>query len=290
MTALPALSEGKTVGEALSFAAARLGEAGIERPQAEARLLLEAASGRGRGQIIAFPEHALTAAQSDLFNTLVSRRCAREPISRIFGSREFWSLRFQVGPATLDPRPDSETLVAAVLTRIPRSQRRACASRSWHRNRLSSSRAALGTAAGQGGRNRYRRRGPRDRSGKCGSAGSQRPGRVQTGRLGARHIRAIRRHPLQSALYPIPGDRWLGAGGVEYDPRAALDGGPDGLAAYRALLPQAARCLKPGGLLALEIGAGQGPAVRALATDAGLIDLGSAEDLAGIERCLLFNR
>jgi release factor glutamine methyltransferase len=62
------------------------------------------------------------------------------------------------------------------------------------------------------------------------------------------------------------------------------------LSAYRALIPQAAERLKPGGLLALEIGAGQGPAVRGLATHAGLTDLGGAEDLAGIERCLLFSR
>jgi release factor glutamine methyltransferase len=75
-----------------------------------------------------------------------------------------------------------------------------------------------------------------------------------------------------------------------YDPRGALDGGADGLSAYRALIPQAARRLKAGGLLALEIGAGQGGAIRGLAGDAGLTDRGSARDLAGIERCLLFAR
>jgi release factor glutamine methyltransferase len=77
---------------------------------------------------------------------------------------------------------------------------------------------------------------------------------------------------------------------AQYDPRGALDGGADGLSAYRALIPQAAERLKPAGLLALEIGAGQGGAVRALAAHAGLTDLGGAEDLAGIERCLLFSR
>jgi release factor glutamine methyltransferase len=73
-----------------------------------------------------------------------------------------------------------------------------------------------------------------------------------------------------------------------HDPRAALDGGADGLDAYRALLPQAERLLKPGGLLALEIGQGQGGAIRGLARAAGLRESGSASDLAGIERCLLF--
>jgi release factor glutamine methyltransferase len=75
---------------------------------------------------------------------------------------------------------------------------------------------------------------------------------------------------------------------ANYDPRAALDGGADGLDAYRALLPQAKRLLKPGGLLALEIGQGQGPALRALADGAGFGESGGASDLAGIERCLLF--
>ena len=75
-----------------------------------------------------------------------------------------------------------------------------------------------------------------------------------------------------------------------YDPRLALDGGPDGLDAYRALIPEAVRCLKLGGLLALEIGAGQGDAVRNLARAADLTVLGGAEDLGGIERCLLFAR
>jgi len=73
-----------------------------------------------------------------------------------------------------------------------------------------------------------------------------------------------------------------------YDPHAALDGGTDGLEAYRALLPQAKRLLKTGGLVALEIGQGQGPAIRDLARAAGLCESRSASDLAGIERCLLF--
>src|SRR3954468_17323222 len=113
------MTDAGSVGEALLWATTHLSEAGIERPQAEARILLEAATGRSRGQIIAFSEHALTAAQSDRFDAMLARRCAREPISRILGSREFWSLRFAVGPATLDPRPDSETLISAVLERIP---------------------------------------------------------------------------------------------------------------------------------------------------------------------------
>jgi release factor glutamine methyltransferase len=279
-----------TLGEALARAATRLGKAGIERPQAEARILLEAASGRGRGQIIAFPEHVLTAAQWETFESQVSRRCAREPISRILGNREFWSLQFAVGPATLDPRPDSETLVAAVLARIP------------DRN---AALAILDLGTGTGclllalTSELPQARGvgididaaARDTA--AANAAALGLGARAEFRLGdwARDISAqfdvIVSNPPYIESLAIDG---LAPEVAQYDPRGALDGGPDGLSAYRALIPQAAQRLKSGGLIALEIGAGQGPAVRALAMDAGLTDLGSAQDLAGIERCLLFTR
>jgi release factor glutamine methyltransferase len=279
-----------TVGEALIQAVKRLGEAGIERPQAEARILLEAASGRGRGQIIAFPEHPLTPAQCENFEAQVARRCAREPISRILGSREFWSLRFAVGPATLDPRPDSETLVAAVLARIPDRDAEIAL-------------LDLGTGTGclllallselpqARGIGIDISAAARD----IAAANAKALGLEEQAefRLGdwSRDISAqfdvILSNPPYIESTSIDG---LEPEVAQFDPRAALDGGADGLSAYRALIPQAAERLKPGGLLALEIGAGQGPAVRGLATDAGLTDLGSAEDLAGIERCLLFSR
>ena len=279
-----------TVGAALIQAAKRLGEAGIERPQAEARILLEAASGLGRGQIIGFPEHPLTPAQRDLFDAQVSRRCAREPISRILGSREFWSLRFDLGPETLDPRPDSETLVAAVLERVP-------------------DRAAplslldLGTGTGclllallselpnaEGVGVDISDPAVSFAHGNAEELCLSERARFVTGDW-ARDISAqfdvIVSNPPYIESTAIEG---LEPEVAKFDPRAALDGGPDGLAAYRALIPQAAERLKPGGLLALEIGAGQGPAVRGLAIHAGLTDLGGAQDLAGIERCLLFAR
>jgi release factor glutamine methyltransferase len=279
-----------TVGEALIRAAKRLGEAGIERPQAEARILLAAASARGRGQIIAFPEHPLPPAESEVFEAQVARRCAREPISRILGSREFWSLQFSVGPATLDPRPDSETLVAAVLARIPDRDAEialldlgtgtgclllALLSELPHARGIGIDispaardiAAANATALGLDARSEFR--------------------------IGdwARDISA----QFDVILSNPPYVESTSIDGLEpevalFDPRAALDGGADGLSAYRAVIPQAAERLKSGGLLALEIGAGQGTAVRALANNVGLNDLGGAADLAGIERCLLFSR
>jgi release factor glutamine methyltransferase len=274
----------------LALAAQRLGEAGIERPQAEARILLEAATGRGRGQIIAFPEHKLDAAQSDRFEMFVSRRCTREPVSRILGHREFWSLNFAIGPATLDPRPDSETLVAAVLARIP------------DRN-AAITLLDLGTGTGclllallselpqATGLGIDISAAARDIA--AANAEALGLGAHAEFRLGdwARDISAqfdvIVSNPPYIESTAIDG---LAPEVSRYDPRGALDGGVDGLSAYRALIPQAARRLKAGGLLALEIGAGQGGAIRGLAGDAGLTDRGSARDLAGIERCLLFAR
>jgi release factor glutamine methyltransferase len=288
MTALPAMSEAKTVGAALDGAALRLRDAGIERPQAEARILLEAASGRGRGQIIAFPEHALTAAQRDLFDALVSRRCAREPVSRILGNREFWSLRFAVGPATLDPRPDSETLVAAVLASV--SDRNAeiaildlgtgtgCLLLALLSELPKATGVGIDISASA-------------RETAAANAESLGLGDRAEFRLGdwARDISAQFDVIVSNPPYiESAGIDALAPEVAQYDPRGALDGGPDGLSAYRALIPQATERLKPGGRLALEIGAGQGAAVRALAAHAGLTDLGGAQDLAGIERCLLF--
>jgi len=279
-----------TIGEALAQATKRLAEVGIERPQAEARILLEAASGRGRGQIIAFAEHALSPEQWDQFDAQVARRCAREPVSRILGRREFWSMTFAVGPATLDPRPDSETLVAAVLARIPdrnaelelldlgtgtgclllallselpRAKGVGIDISAEARDTAAANAAALGLAA----RADFR----------LGD---------WTRDISAQFDVIVSNPPyIESNL--IAG---LAPEVAQYDPRRALDGGTDGLSAYRTLIPQVAGCLRPGGLLALEIGAGQGPAVRVLAADAGFSDLGSANDLAGIERCMLFSK
>ncbi len=279
-----------TVGEALTRAAKRLGEAGIERPQAEARILLEAASGRGRGQLIAFPEQVLTEAQWATFEAQVGRRCAREPISRILGGREFWSLRFAVGPSTLDPRPDSETLISAVLARIPDRE-------------ASISLLDLGTGTG------------------ClllallselprasGIGIDIAPSALETAKANAEALGLAARASFQTGDWAsgisaqfdviVSNPPYIESKAIDglapevaqYDPRAALDGGADGLSAYRALIPQAAARLNPGGLLALEIGEGQGRAVRALAADAAFRDPGSVDDLAGIERCLLFTR
>ena len=109
---------GATVGGLLDAAAARLRAAGIEGARRDARLLLSTALGTTVEQVLGYPERAVTAAGRRRLAALVERRVGREPISRILGRREFWGLTLAVTPATLDPRPDSECLVEAVLREV----------------------------------------------------------------------------------------------------------------------------------------------------------------------------
>src|SRR5262249_45694560 len=95
----------------------RLSAAGVDTPTFEARLLLEAAAGISRLDILSEPQRALPDDSVDKLEALLRRREAREPMSHILGYKDFWSLRFAVSPAVLTPRPETETLVKTVLER-----------------------------------------------------------------------------------------------------------------------------------------------------------------------------
>src|SRR5262249_20115172 len=103
------------VETALADATARLSAAAVPDARRDARLLVASAPGWEAARVLAYPEAELTAAASRRLDDLLTRRTAREPISRILGYREFWSLRFELSADTLDPRPDSETLIEAAL-------------------------------------------------------------------------------------------------------------------------------------------------------------------------------
>ncbi len=106
---------GETLGDAVRAAQRSLAAAGVEDAGRDARLLAAAAAGVDTADIIARPERALPADEHDRLQSMVARRCAREPVSRILGVREFYGRPFALSPATLDPRPDSETLIGAAL-------------------------------------------------------------------------------------------------------------------------------------------------------------------------------
>ncbi len=275
------------IGQLLVWASGELAAAGIAESRRDARLLLQAAAGLDAAQIIGFPERDLGAAAEAGFASLIGRRKAREPVSRILGRREFWSLPFIVSRHTLDPRPDSETLIEAVLERLANRQ-------------APISILDLGTGTGcllLALLSEY--------PAASGLGVDIQPGAVVTARENAGALDLAARsefrvgdwgrdltgpydlvvsNPPYIAATAIPA---LDPEVAGYDPLPALDGGRDGLAAYRALAPDAARLLRPGGILVLEIGQGQGDSVCEIMARAGLAIIGLRADLAGIERCII---
>jgi len=283
-------AEAATQGAALAAATARLAAAGVPAPRRDARLLLVRALDGGRETLLAAPETPLGGAAARAFETLLARRAAREPVSRILGRREFWSLEFRITPHTLDPRPDSETVVGAALERLPG------AGDGLELLDLGTGCGALllallserPGARGVGvDRSEGAARAARENARALGLAGRARfVVGDWGGALGGRFNLVVTNPPYVreadiAALEPEV---------ARYEPRGALAGGGDGLAAYRALAPDLARLLKPGAVAALEIGAGRAAEVAAILKGAGLAVESAHRDLAGMVRCLVARR
>jgi len=267
--------------------AGRLAAAGIDAARGEAWLLLGAATGQSRAALMAGVPVTLSAGQEARLEALMRRRLAREPIAYILGEKEFWSLRFEVGPAVLIPRPETETVVEAALAQVAD---RAAPLRILDLGTGSGclllallselpsatgvgtdiSAAALAIAA----RN----------ASALGLAGRSELRQGDWGRALAPPFDLIVSNPPYVALADWPG---LQPDVRDFEPSAALLAGSDGLAAYRALAPDCARLLAPGGRLCLEIGQGQGEAVARILMGEGLQVGERRRDLAGIERCLV---
>jgi release factor glutamine methyltransferase len=266
-----------TLGEMAAEATAALGD------RREARLVVAAALGLDPASLLGWPERPIDEAARARAAEFVRRRAAGEPLSRLRGTREFWSLTFALSPETLDPRPETETLVAAALDAVPD---RAAPLRLLDLGTgtgclLLALLSELPNAWGIGV----------DRA--VGAAARARANAATLG-LGRRAVFLAAdwgaaldgRFDLIVSNPPyIPsGDIASLAPEVRRDPRPALDGGADGLGAYRALAPDLARLL--GGTAVLELGAGQARAVTGIMRSAGLDIRGVHPDLAGIERCL----
>lgn len=275
------------VGGTLDGATAQLHAAGVPGARRDARLLLAHVLGVGVEAILGRPERPVTPSQSAAFDALRARRAAREPLSRILGEREFWGLGLRLSAATLDPRPDSETLVEAVLDGLPnRGEAGAVLDLGTGSGcLLLALLSALPKASGLGiDLDPAAVRTARDNARRLGLAGRARFAVGDWGETLAGGWKVIVSNPpyiREGAIDSLAPEVAL------YEPRRALDGGSDGLSAYRSLVPQLPRLLASDGLAVLEVGAGQAAAVEALLAAAGLVSKGRRRDLAGLDRCVI---
>ena len=265
----------ETVGAALRAAVTALSKAGVPGAVWEARHLTPT-------RILTDPGRALT--RPDTYRAWIARRAASEPTGRITGFRDFRGRRFKLAPDTLDPRVDSEVLVDAVLDLRPPEKPAILAD--------------LGTGTGCLLLTLLA-----ERPAWCGvgvdlAPGAARAAARNAARLGlsdrARMVCGFWSAALADAVldilicnppYIVRGDlAGLDPSVRDHDPMLALDGGADGLDAYRAVAADAGRTLRPGGLLALEIGWDQGTSVPALLRGAGFTDVAVCRDSGGRDR------
>jgi len=280
---------GATVEAARRQLAGLLRANGTDSPDLDARLLTGAALGLDLTGLAVNAARVLDAAAAARLDEFARRRLAGEPVARIVGHKEFWGLDLALSAATLVPRPDTETVVEAALA-LAREGSLAPPRRLLDIGTGSGALLlALLTEFPQG----------------FGVGSDIDADALLTARENAR------RHGLAPRAAFVRGDLGAPLGGgfdlvvsnppyvpsgeiaslaVEvraHDPLRALDGGADGLDAYRRITAQARLLLAPGGVLLLEVGQGQSEAVGALVAAAGLAKMPTRKDLAGIERVVV---
>jgi release factor glutamine methyltransferase len=261
------------VSDTIGDAARRFAQAGLDSPRLDARVLWQHATSLD--------------APAASFESLVTRRLAHEPIAYIIGHKEFWSLDFAVGPGVLIPRPDTETLVEQALKEFPdRGRQLAIADLGTgsgclliaglteypdaHGVGIDMSEAALAWATRNVASHQL----------------EDRATLIETGWLDGAE-------PGFDVVFSNP--PYIPSGEIDslapdvsrYEPRAALDGGPDGLDAYRAILERLPSLLTPAGRALLELGAGEAASVEELAIANALKVLRTVPDLAGVPRCVV---
>ena len=247
----------------------------------ENRILLCHATGLSRVQLITQGDRLLSPDEAARLTDLVARRLQGEPIAYIVGKREFFGLDFQVGPAVLIPRPDTELIVELALERLPA-----------HAPRL----LDMGTGSGAIAVAVAHTRPDADVTALDVSADALAVAQANAAANGARvrfltssWFDALAANATFDVIasnppYIAAGDDHLAQGDLRFEPVGALTDHADGLSALRTIVAGSPRHLVPGGWLLLEHGYDQAAAVRALLADAGFTDVQSWQDLAGIER------
>lgn len=276
---------GSTIADTRRALASRLREGGSESAALDARLLIEGALGERDPD----PFAKLDADAGTRLESFALRRLAGEPVWRILGEREFWGLPFRLSAATLEPRPDSETVVEAALEHLAGRRGDGLAILDLGTGTgcllisvLSECPAATGLGvdlspeACQTARDNAVMNGVANRC--LFQQGSWTDG------LNAR-FDLILSNPPYIATADIA---TLDASVRDHDPRLALDGGDDGLGPYRIFAGTLAGVLARGGVVVLEVGAGQEADVKTLMSDGGFVWRGSRRDLGGHPRALIF--
>jgi release factor glutamine methyltransferase len=283
--------EASTVrSEALASVTETFQLAGIENPRREARLSLCAASGVSQVALITAPLEPLGSAARKV-QEVAERRAMGEPLSRIVRKREFWGLSFALTPHVLDPRPETETIVEAALS-ILRDRRED----QLHVLDLGVGSGALlcalltefGAARGVGVDISVDAadvaQGNLDACGLSERA-EIRIGDWTSGLEGQFDLIVSNPPYIPTAHLPrLPREV------RNFDPWLALDGGFDGLAAYRRIMPRSRSLLAPGGRLLAEFGANQAAGVNAIANQCGFTDVTTYQDLAGADRTVAIRR
>jgi release factor glutamine methyltransferase len=280
----------QTVESARRALTARFKSAGIDSAELDARMLAGAALGLDLTGLIAATTRIITQNEAARLENFTERRLAGEPVARILGVREFWGLALQLSPATLVPRPDTETVVELALEM----------ERGEHRPHPPQRIADLGTGSGAillALLSEWREA--------TGIGTDISPQALQTASHNAARLGLASRAAFVACNYAAalsgtfdlivsnpPYIRSAEIAGLgrevrEYDPHGALDGGIDGLDAYRVLIPEAAGLLAPGGALIVEAGCGQsGPISELMATSGLTSERPPKADLAGIPRAV----
>ena len=286
----PALAPGITIAAARRAIATSLRVHGFDTPELDARLLVGHALGLDLTALSVAADRALTAADIRMIAAAAARRLAHEPVARILGTKEFWGLPLRITPAVLVPRPDTETVVEAALATIDRSGSRTRALRVADLGvgsgaLLLALLSELPNASGVG----------TDRSISA----------IEVARANAVRLALSSRSTFVACDYgaaldggydlvvsnppyiPTNHIARLAPDVREFEPLPALDGGKDGLEAYRVIAADAVRLLAPGCALVLELGIGQSDMVAGLLAAGGLmVESPVRPDLAGAPRAI----
>ena len=272
-----------TIGSLVKWATDDFRSRGIENPRLDAELVVAHALHIDRMRVILDAARELEGEELRMLRELVKRRRGREPIAYLRGEREFYGLKFRVDKRVLIPRPDTETLVDVALART---------------RHISLSMRLLDLCTGSGcvAVSMARQRPTSKVTASDLSADALAVARDNAYRLGAYNVAFVEgdlfanvkgRFDIVTANPPyIPSGDIAGlmADVRDFEPRLALDGGDDGLDLVRRIAEEAPRYLVPGGVIALEIGAGEADATRGILEKAGFLEIEIARDLARIER------